>query len=75
MDELTIDIESLVVDGGAALEEGRMARAIGAQAGEALDGEALTQVTRAVIASIEAARPVPAGEDVGTSPAVAPEPR
>ena len=72
MDELTIDVESLAVDGGAALEEGRFAEAIRTQIGEALDGEVLTQVSWAVVASIEAARPGPAGEGIGASqPAMA----
>ena len=55
MDDVSIHLESLVVDGGAALDEDRMAMAIRAQAGEALSAGVLVHVSRAVVESIKAA--------------------
>lgn len=63
MDELRVDIESLVVDGGTAPDEDAVAAAIRAQAGGVLDGPVLARVSRAVVQSIGAARPWTPGVD------------
>lgn len=50
MDELSIDVASVVLDGAG--DEQRVAAAIRAQTGDALDPETLAQVSSAVIESV-----------------------
>ena len=52
MDDLSIDIESLVLDRGTERVGDAVAAAIRAQTGEALDVGVLAEVSRAVIESV-----------------------
>ncbi|MGH4024799.1 MAG: hypothetical protein ACRDRV_09460 [Pseudonocardiaceae bacterium] len=54
MDDMTIDIDTLVLRGGLPADETSLAAMIGTQTGADLDAHTLAQVSRAVAESIHA---------------------